>query len=299
MGQSFSAIALNVLKYGGLASLLVTLLTLGLLYSYQTSIIYPSSFPKGSRTNVPLPSTYNLKYERLSLKTRDKQTLDSFLMLQEHDPESRPTLLYFHANAGNMGHRLPIARVFYTALNMNVFIISYRGYGKSTGVASENGLQIDAQTALDFLKDHPVCSKTKIVVYGQSIGGAVGIALTAKNQDSVSALLLENTFLSIPDMIPTVIPFGAPVLSRFCTQRWPSKTRIKKIDKVPVLFLSAESDELVPPSHMKLLFAASKSPKKQFRSFRNVHHNDTCLAQGYFQVIADFLQTNDVLKLTA
>ncbi|CAC37493.1 palmitoyl-(protein) hydrolase [Schizosaccharomyces pombe] len=294
MAGSLSSAIFNVLKYSGMASLAVTLIALGFLYKYQKTLVYPSAFPQGSRENVPTPKEFNMEYERIELRTRDKVTLDSYLMLQSESPESRPTLLYFHANAGNMGHRLPIARVFYSALNMNVFIISYRGYGKSTGSPSEAGLKIDSQTALEYLMEHPICSKTKIVVYGQSIGGAVAIALTAKNQDRISALILENTFTSIKDMIPTVFPYGGSIISRFCTEIWSSQDEIRKIKKLPVLFLSGEKDEIVPPPQMVLLFGLCGSAKKKFHSFPKCTHNDTCLGDGYFQVIADFLAENDI-----
>lgn len=66
-------------------------------------------------------------------------------------------------------------------------MLSYRGYGRSTGEASEKGIRIDAQTALDYIKEHPVLKDTVVVLYGQSIGGAVAIDLASRNSKSVSA----------------------------------------------------------------------------------------------------------------
>ncbi|KAF9436609.1 bem46 protein, variant, partial [Entomortierella beljakovae] len=75
-------------------------------------------------------------------------------------------------------------------------------YGLSEGFPTEKGLKIDAQTALDYIKDHPVIGKTKLVAYGQSIGGAVSIDIVAKNESKFSGLIVENTFLSLPKVIP-------------------------------------------------------------------------------------------------
>lgn len=96
------------------------------------------------------------------------------------------------------------------------------------------------------------------IVFGQSLGGAVAIDLTSRNPTLVSALILENTFMSIPLLVrdwPS--PIGP--LSFLCTQRWPSIDRIPRISKdIPILMLSGDRDVVVPPKHMRGLWAAAK-----------------------------------------
>lgn len=104
---------------------------------------------------------------------------------------------------------------------------------------------IDAQTALDYILEHPVLKRTKIVIYGQSLGGALAVQLTAKNQEHIHALILENTFRSMRTLIPSAFP-PAKYMARFCHQLWPSETIIGDINDLPVLFLSGEKDEIVP-----------------------------------------------------
>ena len=123
--------------------------------------------------------------------------------------------------------------------------LTRRRYGLSTGRPSEKGLLIDAQTALDYLLDHPTARDTRLFVYGQSLGGALAVQLVAKNQGKVAGLVLENTFRSMRTLIPSAFP-PARYLARFCHQLWPSETTIPTIEKVPVLFLSGTKDELVP-----------------------------------------------------
>lgn len=108
------------------------------------------------------------------------------------------------------GHRIPLAAIFYKRFGCNVFMLSYRGYGRSTGQASEVGLKIDAQTALDYIKSHSILKNTIIIVYGQSLGGAVAIDIASRNNKSVKGLILENTFQSIPSLIPHVLPLIQP-----------------------------------------------------------------------------------------
>lgn len=83
-------------------------------------------------------------------------------------------------------------------------MLEYRGYGLSTGTPNEEGLMIDAQTGIDYIRQRAETSKTKIVIYGQSLGGAVSIQLVAKNQEAgdIAGLILENTFTSMRKLIP-------------------------------------------------------------------------------------------------
>jgi fermentation-respiration switch protein FrsA (DUF1100 family) len=115
----------------------------------------------------------------------------------------------FHGNAGNIGHRVPIAKVLEENLGCNVFMLEYRGYGLSTGTPDENGINIDAQTALDYIRNQKETEGGKIIVYGQSLGGAAAIQLVAKNQEAgdIVAMILENTFTSIREMIPRFVTY--------------------------------------------------------------------------------------------
>ncbi|KAI1315624.1 hypothetical protein EDD11_000576 [Mortierella claussenii] len=276
-----------------LAAAAVAILSGGaLLYHFQCEIIYPANFPEGSRTQVAKPSQYNMPYEDLTLMTPDKVKIRAYLIKQPDNlvARQRPTILYLHANAGNMGHRLSIADVFFRQFGCNVFMLSYRGYGLSEGSPSEKGIRIDAQTALDYIKKHPMLSETKLIAYGQSIGGAVSIDIVARNEDKFSGLIIENTFLSLPKVIPHVLPMISSV-SFLCHQIWNSEQMIQQITRLPVLFLSGRKDELVPPGHMQELHRLlDTTGEVVWREFSDGTHNDTCLKPGYFEAIKAFLE---------
>ena len=90
-------------------------------------LAYPSNFPAGSRTDVPNPyDEYGITYEDLYLPTPDGEKLHAFMMLQD-SPRDKKTVFICHANAGNMGHRVPICAKLYKSYGWNVFIFSYRG----------------------------------------------------------------------------------------------------------------------------------------------------------------------------
>jgi len=262
-----------------------------MLYLYQSDLLYLPSHPEGSRTQVPKPSEFGMPYVEETLNTKDGVKIRSYIITlkDEEAAKKAPTIIYHHANAGNMGHRLPIAKVFYEKFNANVVMLSYRGYGLSEGNPSDKGLRIDAQTMLDFVRAHPILGKTNIIAYGQSLGGAVAIDVVSRNPDAFAGLMIENTFLSVPKMIPHVIPM-LKNLTWLCHLNWPSETSIRQIVKTPILFLSGAKDELVPPAHMKGLYEASQTRGlKVWKEFENGTHNDTCIQPGYFSAIRDFL----------
>jgi fermentation-respiration switch protein FrsA (DUF1100 family) len=304
----------------------LTSVALSLAYYGQEYLIYPSSFPPGSREECTTPDVFHIPYEDVTLVTEDNVKVKAYLMLQRRvlpadstgfgfEPispipipafqgdddafmASRPTVLIFHANAGNFGHRLPFARVFYNMLRCNVFMLSYRGYGPSEGTPSEKGIRMDAQASLDYILNHPKIGSTRKLVYGQSLGGAVCIDLTSRNPDKVHGLILENTFLSIPRLIPSVMPLLGP-FSFLCHQRWNSADALPLIPQsTPLLMLSGLEDEVVPPSHMKDLWeiaSANGEKGRTFIEFATGKHNDTCIKPKYWDAVRGFIEdfTND------
>lgn len=165
--------------------------------------------PADARTNIPKPTQFGITdFEDLMIPTPDGESLNALFIRPSNKRLARDlTILMFHGNAGNIGHRIPIAKVLVETVGCNVLMLEYRGYGLSTGVPNETGLKIDAQTALDYIRQRPETKRTKILVYGQSLGGAVAINLVANNQEQgdIAGLILENTFLCIRKMIPAYV----------------------------------------------------------------------------------------------
>jgi len=157
--------------------------------------LLPSSFPGLDLTD----------WEELTIPTPDGEKLNALLIRPSNRTRARSvTVITFHGNAGNIGHRIPIAGLLQDHYGANVLMLEYRGYGSSTGTPNEKGLNIDAQTGLDYVRQRPDLKDTKIVIYGQSLGGAVSLSVVARNQAAgdIKALVLENTFLSIKALIP-------------------------------------------------------------------------------------------------
>lgn len=182
------------------------------------------------------------------IPTPDGQKLSAFYI---RAPQTRSrknvTILMFHGNAGNIGHRVPIARRFINIVGCSVLMLEYRGYGLSTGSPDEKGLMIDAQTGFDYLRKRAETRDNDIVIYGQSLGGAVSIQLVAKNQHDkkLVGLVLENTFLSMRKLIPSYVYLPCTTLIK--------KTNIWQCDstsQIPHLPMSPNLGfRYIPPHH--------------------------------------------------
>jgi abhydrolase domain-containing protein 13 len=103
----------------------------------------------GSRAKeAPIP------FEDIMVSTPDGEKLHTWLLLQD-DAENCPTIIYFHGNAANMGFRLQNAAEMYSNGKVNILMMDYRGYGRSSGHPNEYGLKIDGETVLQYASQHP------------------------------------------------------------------------------------------------------------------------------------------------
>ncbi|XP_038711685.1 alpha/beta hydrolase domain-containing protein WAV2-like isoform X2 [Tripterygium wilfordii] len=177
-------------------------------------------------------------------------------------------------------------------------------YGASDGYPSQHGITKDAQAALDHLSQRGDIDTSRILIFGRSLGGAVGSMLAKNNPDKVAALILENTFTSVLDLAGVVLPFlkwfighssskGPKILNFLVRSPWSTIDIIGQV-KQPILFLSGLQDEMVPPSHMQLLYAKAAAHNKKciFVEFPSGMHMDTWLSGGdnYWRTIQQFLE---------
>lgn len=275
----------------GQVSVSLAVLVLVALYTYQSNLIYPASLNEG-RGHCALPSEYDMSnFELLHLQTEDGEILQCYLLKHNRNSSSyrNKTILILSPNAGNIGHSLPIVSIFYKNFGYNVFIYSYRGYGKSTGTPSEKGLKIDAQRIMKYLMSDEQYRESSNILYGRSLGGAVALYIAANMSIAVQGVILENTFLSIRKTVPYIFPF-LRYFTSFVHQKWDLESLMEKVpSRIPLLMLSGRNDEIVPPSHMDTLFALSRSEDKTMYTFDNCLHNDTILQEDYWAKVHDFI----------
>ena len=199
---------------------------------------------------------------------------------------ARITLLWFHGNAGNISHRVDGLKRLHDKVNANVFIIDYRGYGRSEGTVSERGTYEDARAALQYLRSRKDLEPKSVVLFGQSLGAAVATELAVREE--CLALVLEAPFASIREMARVAFPL-LPIGPLLRT-RYDVTEKIKAV-KAPVLVLQGDQDEVIPVEQGKKVFAAAPSPK-EFYTVRGAGHNDTFIVGGdaYFEAVKGFIE---------
>lgn len=200
--------------------------------------------------------------------------------------ETRTTLLYLHGNGGNISHRYDFINEL-VQLPVNVLIIDYRGYGKSEGRPSEQGLYMDARAAWDYLTAARGVPATRIVIFGKSLGGAVAIDLATKVQ--ACGLIVQSSFTSIADMAGEVLPF---------VPRFVIRTKMDSLSKIadvscPKLFIHSQADEIIPYRLGRRLFDAASAPK-QFYEVKGAPHNLTNEIGGapYYEALRAFINSS-------
>jgi hypothetical protein len=249
----------------------------GLLVVFEKRFIY---HPSRSFADDVTPDT---PVEDCFFQTDDDVRLHGWWHAAEN-PES-PVLLWFHGNAGNLTHRSQNMEML-ARRGFSFFIIDYRGYGRSGGDPSEQGLYRDGLAAWDYLTEEKAVSPERLVIFGRSLGSAVALH-TALNRPC-AGLVLESAFTSAPAMARELIP----VLPVWLLMRssFNNLNAITELD-VPVLIAHGDQDDLVPFEHGRALFEAASEPKR-FLRIEGAGHNDTYLVGGdsYFKTLQEFCE---------
>ncbi|WP_347331426.1 alpha/beta hydrolase [Marinimicrobium locisalis] len=211
---------------------------------------------------VATPTDVGLEYEELSLKTADGERLHAWFLPAR---DERGVLLFFHGNAGNISHRLESLRIFHK-LGLEVLILDYRGYGRSSGRPSEEGLYRDAEAAYDYLTREQGVSPERLVVFGRSLGAAVAANLASEHP--VGGVILESGFISVPELGAELYPFlPVRLLARY---RYDTREALQKVN-APVLVVHSRDDDIIPFSHGRALFEAAPEPR-QFLELEGDHN---------------------------
>lgn len=251
---------------------------LALVFVFQSRLVY---YPEFGREMAITPRAYGLAFEPVEVETEDGERLYAWWV-----PAERPrgTVLIFPGNAGNISHRIDYLQMFHR-LGYSTFIADYRGYGRSTGSPSEEGTYRDAIASWRHLTEQRDVRPGDIVLFGESLGGAVASWLAARHPPR--ALVLSSTFTSATDLGAQIYWFlPVRLISRI---GYDNLSSLKKI-RVPVLIAHSRDDEIVPFTHGQRLFAAAGEPR-QFLEMRGGHNSGFIFArEEWVSALAGFLQ---------
>lgn len=193
----------------------------------------------------------------------------------------QPTLIYFHGNGGSLANRSERIRK-YRERGRGVFMVTYRGYGGSTGTPSEKANVADALSAYDLLRKRGIAAED-IIVYGESIGTGVAVQLAAARP--VAGLVLDAPYTSMPDIASMHYPY-LPART-LLSDRYETVRHLKNVH-VPLLVVHGEADAVIPVEMGRAVHAAANEPK-EIATFPGAGHSDHGL-YGSFDAIQAWIE---------
>ncbi len=246
-----------------------------LVFLLQRQMMYPAGGVMTTPAEVGLSDV-----EEISVTTKDGLKLRSWYAAPA---PGRPTVVYFHGNAGTIADRAHKARLFAGA-GIGMLLVEYRGYGGNPGSPTESGLYADGRANLAWLAAQGG-SPSSWVLYGESLGTGVAVGLAWEQAEAgapVAGLILEAPFTSMADAAQHHYPY---LPARWLTRdRYPSLDRIPGVG-APLMIIHGLRDRVVPVGHGKRLFAAAREPK-QAVWLEHAGHNDVFDHDGGARVLA-------------
>lgn len=241
------------------------------------------------------PERLNLAYEDVFLETSDGETLHGWWLPAESD--AKGTVYFLHGNAQNISsHIMNVA--WLPERHYNVFLIDYRGYGRSTGAPDIEGALHDAETGLRWLTDKPEIEDQPLFLLGQSLGGALGVVLASEwtereEQPPLDGVILDGTFSGFRSIAREKLgdfwltwPFQVP-LSWTITDEYEAYEYIGNVSPIPVMVIQSERDGIIPFHHGRRLYEAAREPKKFLRT--DTPHAATFAIPAYKEAMLEFM----------
>jgi uncharacterized protein len=241
------------------------------LFVQQRHLIFN---PSTKLVDLPSAKDYRLPYQTIWIPIpRSQSRLHAWWIPapnhQEHftvlpnEPAklaSAKVLLYFGGRGSNKSYHLPrIAGL--RQIGFSILMIDYRGYGQSAGdLPSEVQLYEDSQAAWTYLTHDRKIAPAQIMIYGESLGGAVALDLAVK-QPTARGVILQSTFTSMADIAKHTSWMQWFPIDLLLTERFNSLAKMRSL-QIPVLILHGETDPVVPSYMGQLLYDAAPTPKR-------------------------------------
>ncbi len=226
-----------------------------------------------------------LSAKEITIPTADGLKIQGILFSNEN--KTGKLIIYFHGNAGNLYHRIDES-VMLLKTGCDILLVGYRGYGKSDGSPSENGVYIDGESALNYATGTLGYKLNMISLYGRSLGSTIAVH-TAQNRD-LSSVILITPISSGDDMSEF---FAGKILSSFSGNTFNSIEKINNI-RVPILIVHGTSDEIVPYTQGQKIYDRFNGIKKMV-TVPGGRHNDLEYTHPdlYWNSIFDFMKGNE------
>ena len=220
-----------------------------LLFIFQRNLMYHPD------ENNYFGDKLEVNIEKVKIKTSDN--IDLLGWFHKKDLKRLKTIVYFHGNAGKLENRIHKLNHF-KDMDVNFLIIAWRGFSGNEGKPSEEGLYIDGNSAIMWLKNLGL-SEEDIIIYGESLG--TGIATEIAQNNNFAGLILETPFTSMIEAAKNFYPY-IPV-SLILKDKYKNNLKIKNVN-IPVLVMHGETDQIVPFWMGEKIYEIANQPKYSY-----------------------------------
>jgi fermentation-respiration switch protein FrsA (DUF1100 family) len=235
-------------------------------------LFFPAKYPAGNWQ----PS--ELRFEDVWFTAADHTRLHGWFCPCD---QPRATVLIAHGNAGNVALRAPWLRYLQTTLRVSSFMFDYRGYGRSGGVPTGDGVLQDARAARQKLVELARVTDSQMLLMGESLGGAIVVQLAAES--APRGLILQSTFSSLRDVAEVHYPALAWLVPE---TKLDSASRVADY-RGPLLQSHGTVDRTIPFAAGQKLFRAANEPKT-FLQIAGADHNNW-LTESYLKGLDAFV----------
>ncbi len=243
--------------YLTLSSVLIAYLVLVIfIYFYQRNLLYHPSENNYQNDEI------KFNYDEIFIKVDDEIKLKSWVI--DKNFKKLKTLVLLHGNAGNLSNRIYKLNEL-NKLDINILLISWRGFSGNKGSPTEKNLYADAEAAIRWLNKKQV-ENNQIILYGESLGSGVVLEIAKKN--NFNSIILESPFTSIENSAKIYYPY-LPV-KLLLKDRYDSINKIEKIN-TPILIMHGKKDDIIPFSMGEELFEKANEPKYSHFTSDDVH----------------------------
>lgn len=250
----------------------IYILICALMFLLQEKLIF---FP--DKLHKDYKFGFNQNFEEIYVTTEDQNALHGLLFKAD---SSKGVIYYLHGNGGAMDRWGTVAET-YIRLGYDLFILDYRGYGKSEGrIEREAQLFQDVQRVYDELLK--VYDEDNIIVLGYSIGTGLASHLASKNNPKM--LILQAPYFSLGDVVKHAYPFVPPFLLKYKLETYKYITDCK----MPIILIHGDIDEVIPHSQSVKLKALLKE-SDQLITLKGQGHNGMTFTPEYGRVVEGVL----------